>query len=147
MSELPADRSALSTEGTLLEVLGMSYIELTKERVVMTMPVDARTKQPAGLLHGGASVALAETAASVGTWLHIDPLTQAAVGIEINANHVRSARDGHVQAVATVLHKGRTMMVWDVRITDQKERLLCVARCTVAIIDQAPPRETSLPKG
>lgn len=142
MRPLNADFSRvaqLPIEGTLLQALGMEYQELGPERVVMTMPVDARTKQPAGLLHGGASVALAETAASIGTFFHIDASRQSAVGVEINANHVRSARDGRVTAVATVLHKGRTMVVWDIRITDERERLLCIARCTVAIIDREPP--------
>ncbi|MCY0901047.1 MAG: hotdog fold thioesterase [Firmicutes bacterium] len=124
----------LDCEGTLVGTLGMKYVVATPERVVMTMPVDERTRQPMGLLHGGASVALAETAASVGTFLHINDQTQKAVGIEINANHVRSVRSGVVTATATVLYKGRTQMVWDVRICDERERLVCVSRCTVAIL-------------
>lgn len=124
----------LDSEGTLVGTLGMQYVMATPERVVMTMPVDERTRQPMGLLHGGASVALAETAASVGTFLHINEQTQKAVGIEINANHVRSVRSGVVTATATVLYKGRTQMVWDVRICDERERLVCVSRCTVAIL-------------
>jgi len=130
------DLGDLRTEGTMLATLGMEFAVVTPDRVVMTMPVDERTMQPAGLLHGGASVALAETAASVGTMLHLDAQTQSAVGIEINANHLRSARSGIVQAEATVLHKGRTIMVWEIRITDEAHRLLCVSRCTVAIIER-----------
>jgi 1,4-dihydroxy-2-naphthoyl-CoA hydrolase len=109
---------------------------LQPDRVVATMPVDHRTRQPYGLLHGGASVALAETAASIGTALNIDTTKQYAVGLEINANHLRSKQDGVVTAVATPIFKGRTTMVWDIRITDEQEKLICISRCTVAIRDQ-----------
>lgn len=123
-------------EETLIGTLGIEFIELTKERVVCTMPVDGRTRQPVGLLHGGASVALAETAASIGSILHIDPKTQFAAGLEINANHVRSVREGIVTATATPLHIGRTTLVWDIQITDEQGKRLCVSRCTVAIGQQ-----------
>lgn len=101
------------------------------------MPVDDRTRQPFGLLHGGASVALAETVASVGAFDLIDQETEAAVGLEINANHVRGKRDGIVTATGTLLHRGRTTMVWDVRITDEEGRLICASRCTIAVIERA----------
>ncbi len=120
-------------KGTLMETLDIEIVELTADRVVMTMPVCSKTKQPAGLLHGGASVALAESAASVGTFLNIDPTKQTAVGIEINANHIRSARDGKVTATAIPLHRGRTTMVWDIRITNEEEKLIAISRCTVGI--------------
>lgn len=123
-------------EETLIGTLGIEFLEITKERVVCTMPVDKRTRQPIGLLHGGASVALAETAASIGSFLHIDPKTQFAAGLEINANHVRSARDGIATATATPLHIGRTTIVWDIQITNEAGKLLCVSRCTVAIGQQ-----------
>lgn len=138
----PLQLSDLPVQGTMLEALHMQYVDVSKERVVMTMPIDACTRQPAGLLHGGASVALAETAASVGTWMNIDADRQAAVGVEISASHLRSARMGLVTATATVLHKGRSKMVWDIRITDERERLLCTSRCTVSILDAHAPRET-----
>jgi 1,4-dihydroxy-2-naphthoyl-CoA hydrolase len=125
-----------STNQTLLEALGIQLVELQPDRVVATMPVDHRTRQPYGLLHGGASVALAETAASIGTALNIDTTKQYAVGLEINANHLRSKQDGVVTAVATPIFKGRTTMVWDIRITDEQEKLICISRCTVAIRDQ-----------
>ncbi|WP_029423588.1 hotdog fold thioesterase [Alicyclobacillus macrosporangiidus] len=121
---------------TLMEALGIETVELNKDRVVMRMPVAGPTHQPFGLLHGGASVALAETAASLGTWLNIDQERQAAVGIEINANHVRSKKDGFVTATATPLHKGRTTMVWDIRICDEEGRLVCVSRCTVGVVER-----------
>jgi uncharacterized protein (TIGR00369 family) len=121
-------------ENTMMEALGMEIVQLEPERVVMRMPVGPKVHQPYGLLHGGASVALAESAASLGTALNIDLETQRAVGLEINANHVRSKRDGHVVAEATVLHKGRSSMVWDIKIRNEKDELVCVSRCTVAIL-------------
>lgn len=124
----------------LAATLNITFVELTRERVVARMPVDPRVHQPFGLLHGGASVALAETVASVGAWLHIDQTREAAVGLEINANHVRGKRDGVVTATATPAHVGRTTHVWDVRIVDEADRLVCVSRCTVAIVPAPPTR-------
>lgn len=103
--------------------------------VVMTMPVDHRTHQPLGLLHGGASVVLAETAASTGTYLNLDPQKQLPVGLEINANHLRPKRSGTVRARAVPLYKGRSTMVWEIKVTDEEERLICISRCTMAIVD------------
>ncbi|SFJ21030.1 uncharacterized domain 1-containing protein [Paenibacillus sp. UNC496MF] len=121
-------------EQTMFGALGMRITECTGDRVVATMPVGPATRQYFGALHGGASVALAETVASVGTYQLIDKENQLAVGMEINANHIRSKRDGIVTAVATPLHKGRTTMVWDIKISDEDDRLICVSRCTVGII-------------
>ncbi|MDQ6600193.1 hotdog fold thioesterase [Bacillus salipaludis] len=121
-------------KNTLLEALGIEITHLEAGKVIATMPVDERTKQPVGLLHGGASVALAETVASLGAYELVDKETQGVVGLEINANHVRSAREGIVTAVATVLHQGKTTMVWDIKISDEKDRLICVSRCTMAVI-------------
>lgn len=120
----------------LADALGIDILELTPDRVTATMPVDRRTHQPFGLLHGGASVALAETAASLGAWMNIDRERQAAVGLEINANHLRAKREGIVRAVATPLHRGRTTQVWEIEIRDEDERLVCTSRCTIAIVDQ-----------
>lgn len=119
---------------TLLKSLGIEIIKLEKNEVTMTMPVDDRTKQPAGFLHGGASVALAETAASVGASLHVDLAEMNVFGIEINANHVKSKRDGLVTAIAKPLHIGRTTMVWEINITDEDDALICISRCTVGIV-------------
>jgi 1,4-dihydroxy-2-naphthoyl-CoA hydrolase len=116
--------------------LGIDYAELHPDRVVMIMPVSPQTHQPAGILHGGASVLLAESAASIASIINIDNQKYAAVGLEINANHLRSKSDGIVTAVATPLHKGRKTMVWDIRITDEQDKLICISRCTVAIIDK-----------
>lgn len=119
---------------TLINTLGIEIVKLEKGLVVATMPVDERTRQPFGLLHGGASVALAETVASVGSFLLIDQEKEAAVGLEINANHVRGKRDGVVTATATILHQGKKTMVWDIKITDEEKKLICVSRCTMSII-------------
>ena len=119
---------------TLIDALDIKYVELSLDRVVMTMPVGPKTRQPAGILHGGASVALAETAASVATAINVDLTKFNPVGLEINANHIRSKQDGIVTAIATPLHKGRTTMIWDIKIVDEDEKLICVSRCTMAVI-------------
>lgn len=123
--------------GTLLEALGIEITELEQGRVVATMPVDHRTHQPFGLLHGGASVALAETVASIGAYALVDQETEGVVGLEINANHIRAVRSGIVTATGTVLHRGKTTMVWDIKITDEQQRLVCVSRCTIAVIQKS----------
>lgn len=120
--------------GTLLESLGMNMISLDKELVVLTMPVDQRTRQPAGYLHGGASVALAETAASIGAMLHVNSEKYHVFGIEINANHIKSKRHGLVTAKAIPLHVGENTMVWEINITDEDDHLICISRCTVGIV-------------
>ncbi|GIN62043.1 esterase [Robertmurraya siralis] len=119
---------------TLIHALGIEVIKVERGLVVATMPVDERTHQPWGLLHGGASVALAETVASVGAFELVDKSSEVVVGLEINANHVRGKKDGIVTATGTVLHQGKTTMVWDIKITDEEERLICVSRCTMAVI-------------
>ena len=120
----------------MADAIGIEFIELTAEKVVATMPVDDRTKQPFGLLHGGASAALAETVASIGAFLNIDGETQAAVGVELNVNHLRAKTEGIVTATATPLHRGRRTQVWDIRIEDEDAKLVAVSRLTLAIVDQ-----------
>jgi 1,4-dihydroxy-2-naphthoyl-CoA hydrolase len=119
---------------TLLSTLGMEVVETTKERVVVRMPVGPKVHQPFGLLHGGASVALAETAASIAGLMQVDTAKEMVVGIEINANHLRGKRDGVVTAVATPVHVGRRTQVFEVRISDEEGRLVCVSRCTLAVV-------------
>lgn len=121
-------------KNTLMDTLGIEFTSIENGKVIATMPVDKRTYQPAGLLHGGASVALAESVASAGAYEMVDQETEAVVGMEINANHIRSKKNGVVTAIGTVLHRGRTSMVWDIKITDEQGRLICVSRCTIAII-------------
>jgi 1,4-dihydroxy-2-naphthoyl-CoA hydrolase len=124
----------LELNNTLLGSLGIEITELQKGKVIATMPVDERTRQPFGLLHGGASVALAETVASVGAFELVDKENEVVVGLEINANHIRAKKDGQVTAVGTVLHHGKTTMVWDIKITDEEDKLVCISRCTIAVI-------------
>ncbi|MFB9067596.1 hotdog fold thioesterase [Pseudofulvimonas gallinarii] len=119
--------------------LGIDLIELGDDVLRGTMPVDARTRQPFGLLHGGASVALAETLGSLAAWLCLDdPQRQAAVGLEINANHVRAVRSGIVTGTARPEHLGRSTHVWSIRIEDEASRLVCLSRLTMAIVERDP---------
>jgi len=129
---LLADLRSLATRG-LADALGIDVIEISPNRVIATMPVDDRTRQPFGILHGGASVALAETVASLGSAANVDREEFAAVGLEINANHLRAKRDGMITAMATPVHIGRTTHVWEVRIVDEDARPVCISRCTIAI--------------
>jgi 1,4-dihydroxy-2-naphthoyl-CoA hydrolase len=123
--------------GTMAEFLGMEWTELGDNFVKIKMPVDQRTKQPFGLLHGGASCALAETAGSVASQLVLDPNKFVSVGLEINANHIRSVRHGYVTATATPLHLGGTTHVWDVKIHDDNNQLICICRLTTAVLKKA----------
>ncbi|HLR14930.1 MAG TPA: hotdog fold thioesterase [Bacillota bacterium] len=124
----------MNIQDTLITTLGMDIQTLEKDQVIITMPVDERTRQPAGYLHGGASIALAETAASIGGILNVNPEKMNVFGIEINANHIKSKRDGVVTAVATPAHIGRTTMVWEIRITDEEDALISLARCTIGVV-------------
>ena len=119
---------------TLGEVLGIRFIEFGDDFLKATMPVNKATHQPYGLLHGGASAALAETIGSVASFLCIDSENQICVGIEINCNHVRGKKDGLVTATCKPLHIGATTHVWDIRIVDERDKLICVSRLTVAIV-------------
>ena len=114
--------------------LGFEFSHFEKSKVVASMPVDERTHQPFGLLHGGASVALAESLASTGAWLNVDESKFAVVGLEINANHIRPVREGKVIGTGTPLHKGRTTHVWEVKITTERGKLVSVSRCTLAVV-------------
>src|SRR5690625_2479532 len=124
----------LNLENTLLGSLGIETVSLEKDRVEMKMPVDRRTHQPAGFLHGGASVALAETAASIGATLHVDLTEDDVFGIEINANHVKSNREGVVIAVVRRVRVGSMTMVWNIEIIEEYAALICISRCTVGVV-------------
>jgi uncharacterized protein (TIGR00369 family) len=129
-----ADLSPFNIENTVMKTLGIEIVEYTPERVVATMPVTPKTHQPFGIMHGGVSVVIAETVASAGSYQFIDPSTHYAVGLEINANHIRSQRDGIVKAIGTPVHVGRTTLVWDIRIYNEEEKLICISRCTMAVV-------------
>ncbi len=114
--------------------LGMEWVAVGADYLRIKMPVDERTKQPYGLLHGGASCALAETAGSMASYCVIDPAKNICVGIEINANHIRGVKQGSIIATVTPLHLGATTHVWDIKIHDDSDKLVCVSRLTVAIL-------------
>src|SRR5689334_6858049 len=120
-------------KNTMSEWLGIEFTELGENFIKGKMPVDHRTNQPYGLLHGGASCVLAETLGSVASALVIDHKSYYCVGLEINANHIRSARQGYVTGIASPLHIGNSTHVWDIKIYDEREKLTCVSRLTVAI--------------
>jgi len=124
----------MNYDNTMLKALGMEEVSLEKDRVVLSMPVDERTHQPLGYLHGGASVALAETAASIGSILNVDMELYKVFGLEINANHLKSKRNGTVYGIATPVHIGKSTMVWEIRIEDEESELICLSRCTVGVV-------------
>ena len=121
---------------TLVGHLGIEFVEAGDDYIKATMPVDQRTHQPMGILHGGASLALAETLGSVGSLLCIEDLSKNhCVGLEINANHVRSVHEGQVTGIAKPIHLGKTTHVWEIRIVSDDERPVCISRMTLAVID------------
>ena len=136
-------------EGSVWSILDITLVSAEKNRVVATMPIGPNHRQQVGYLHGGISVVLAESIASLGSVLNIDADRQMAFGLEINANHLRPKREGRLTGTATPLSLGRTTHVWDVKITDEDEKLICVSRCTVAVVNRPPdngnPFAKSLP--
>lgn len=125
--------------GTIIDHLGIVFTAVGDDYLEATMPVDARTHQPFGLLHGGASVVLAETMGSTGAMCCVDTERQVCVGLEVNANHVRAVRSGLVRGVARPVHVGRKTQVWEIRIHDDADRLVCISRITLAVLDRSEP--------
>ena len=123
-------------EGTLMSHLGIESIDVGENHLTAKMPVDKRTCQPLGLLHGGASAALAESLGSVGSAIRLDLSQQAPVGLELNANHIRPVTSGYVIGTATALHLGGRTHVWDIKIEDEAGRLVCVSRLTIMIVER-----------
>ncbi len=128
------DLNALQEKDSLNKDLGIEYVELDAGKMVMSMPVDARHHQPLGYLHGGASVVLAESVATVGAWLNCPP-GKVAFGSEINASHLRPERSGTLTGVGTPVQVGRKEQVWEVHIQDEDEKPVCVSRCRLAVVD------------
>lgn len=122
-----------SDKVTVLETLGIEIISATAEKVVLEMTVDERHHQPMGILHGGVSVVLAETAASLGAMMAVDLTKQTPVGVEINANHLRSVKSGKLTTIATPNYHGRTLSVWNIEIKDERNKIICISRCTIAL--------------
>jgi len=128
------DFDSLEEEEGLNKDLGIEHVELDPGRVVMRMPIDTRHRQPLGYLHGGASVVLAESVATVGAWLNCPP-GKVAFGSEINASHLRPKRSGTLTAIGTPIQVGSANQVWEVRIHDEDEKPVCVSRCRLAVVD------------
>ncbi len=131
---------------SIWNILNIKLVEAQKDRVVATMPIGPQHRQQVGYLHGGVSVVLAESLASLGSVLNIDANKQMAFGLEINANHLRPKREGTLTGTATPINRGRTTHVWDIRITDEQDKLVCISRCTVAIVDRPPDNGNPLVK-
>ncbi len=124
------------SEGCMVGYLGIEITEIGNDFLIGKMPVDHRTKQPFGLLHGGASVVLAETLGSIASAGIADPTKQQAVGLEINANHIKSAYSGYVTGVAKPVHIGKRTHIWEIKISNEKNELVCISRFTAYIIDK-----------
>ena len=133
----PADIRGYGARG-VMAVLGIETVEATPERVVLRLPVTPRVHQPYGILHGGVSALLAETAASYGGSLNA-PEGHFVVGIELNCSHLRPLREGILEAVATPIRLGRAIHVWEIQLTDEAGRDICRARCTLAVVERVPP--------
>lgn len=123
-------------EVNMLKHLDIRIEDMTDDAFVASMPVDHRTQQPVGLLHGGASCVLAESLGSIASYLCIDPDKFDVVGFEINANHIRSVKSGRVTGTCKPIHIGKSSHIWDIRITDNEDRLICISRMTNAILDK-----------
>lgn len=121
---------------TLISTLGIEFLECTENKVVASMPVNPKTHQPLGYLHGGASLALAETVGTAGSLFNLDTEKYLAFGMNVTGSHVSSLREGMVTATATLVHRGRTSHVWDVKIIDQNGKLISVARVTNAVVEK-----------
>jgi 1,4-dihydroxy-2-naphthoyl-CoA hydrolase len=137
------DKLNLLAANTMNDLIGIRFTEVGENYLKATMPVDHRTRQAYGLLHGGASVTLAETIGSVGSLLVVDPDQSICVGVEINANHLRSVKEGFVTATAIPLHLGMSSHVWDIKIIDKNEKLICVSRLTVYVKKKPADFKTS----
>jgi uncharacterized protein (TIGR00369 family) len=120
-------------EGTIHEALGIRQLEASGDRVVLEMEVGPATRQPMGLLHGGASAVIAESAASIGAFLNCDPSTHFTVGVDLNITHLRSKREGSIRAVATPIRKGRSVHVWAIEVVAEDDVVVAIARCTLAV--------------
>ena len=123
-------------KSTLLEHLAIEFTAIGENSITARMPVDSRTHQPYGLLHGGASVALAETLGSVAAYCTLNTEKEFAVGLDINANHLRSVRSGYVSGTTTPIHIGKSTQVWEIRITSEEGALVCISRITMAILEK-----------
>ncbi len=135
-SPLTLDQLKEGSKDTLMEQLGIEYLEIGDDHLKARMPVDSRTRQTAGILHGGASAALAETLGSIASGMCVDREKKSIVGLEINANHIRPVTAGWVTGITKPIHVGNTTQIWEIRIYNEQEKLVCISRLTVANIDK-----------
>ncbi|SMD39135.1 1,4-dihydroxy-2-naphthoyl-CoA hydrolase [Reichenbachiella faecimaris] len=124
------------SKNTMTEHIGIEFTEIGEDFVKATMPVDSRTVQPFRMLHGGASVVLAESLGSVAATMTVDPNEKYCVGLDINANHIKAVKNGIVEGIARPLHVGKKTQVWEIKITNEEKQLVCVSRITMAVIDK-----------
>lgn len=136
LSHPSLDQLNLTSQNTMVSHLGIEFTGIGLDYIEATMPVDHRTKQPMGLLHGGANVVLAETLGSIASSLTIDIEKYACVGLEINANHLKSVKDGKVRGVAKPIHVGKSTQVWEIKIFNEIDQLCCISRITMAILEK-----------
>ena len=136
LSRPSLDQLNTISKKTMVDHLGIEFTAVGEEYLEATMPVDHRTKQPMGLLHGGANVALAETMGSLAASMTIDLSKQSVVGLEINANHVRGVKDGKVKGIVKPVHVGKSTQIWEIKIYNESEQLCCISRITMAILDK-----------
>ncbi|MFN3998446.1 hotdog fold thioesterase [Algoriphagus sp.] len=130
------DQLNLTSQNTMVSFLGIEFTSIGQNYLEATMPVDTRTKQPIGLLHGGANVVLAETLGSVASSLTIDTKKYSCVGLEINANHLKAVREGKVTGIAKPIHLGKSTQVWEIKIFNLEDQLCCISRITMAILEK-----------
>lgn len=123
------------SKNTMVQNIGIEFIEMGDDYLIARMPVDERTRQPDGILHGGASAALAETLGSVASRLCLDDPSKISVGLELNANHIRPVKEGYVYGTVRPVNIGRKIHIWDIRITNEENKLVCVSRLTLSVID------------
>jgi len=134
---LSPDQLNTISKNTLLSHIGIVFTEIGKDYITAKMPVNSTTSQPMGILHGGASVTMAESIGSVGSHILIDNEKESAVGIEINANHITSAKNGFVFGTGKMIHKGKSTHIWSIEIKDEKDKLISISRLTVMILKKA----------
>jgi uncharacterized protein (TIGR00369 family) len=142
-TDINLEKIAERCKNTMIDYIGIELVEIGDDYLKGRMPVDHRTKQRAGILHGGASAVLAETLGSIAASLCVDPETKTIVGIEINENHIRPVKDGYVTGIARPLHIGNTTQIWDIRIYEAGDKLVCVSRLTVANMDKVKIHSTA----
>lgn len=135
LSKPSLDQLNATSKDNMVSHLGIIFTGIGDDFIEATMPVDSRTKQPIGLLHGGANVVLAETLGSIAASLTINKEKKAVVGLEINANHLKSVREGLVKGTAKPIHLGKSTQVWEIKIVNETNRLCCISRLTIAILD------------